>query len=108
MYPPEKSNIEDVMEQYTNWIPDVTKKDYAYNIRSRMSSIKGDLDKDELKLIQDALEKGVDKLDYRDDNFIRALQSKSEIMLDCDEYYYIKTTHYRNIVNLFLRGKEMV
>jgi len=55
----------------------------------------------ETKFIESVVERIiVNKFDYKDNNLREALQSKNEIMLNCDSYYYFEQKTYEQILQI--------
>ena len=93
-----KSNIE--------WYGSLNKFAYVDDFRDRVQSGE-DITEREMEWVKDAIEVGVvNKLDYRDKDMNKALDSKHEIMLNTYEYYYIKTHPFAEVIETILWGPE--
>ncbi len=71
-----------------------------FNMGNKMS-------KDEKKLINDVIEKGIDYMNYKDSDLSNAILSHNEIMLHCKNYYYFDATIYDRILSMGLYGKRL-
>ncbi len=61
----------------------------------------------EIKLVYSVIEKAVDKLNYKNTDFLGAIKSKNEIMIHCSSYYYFSTYELRALMQMGLFGKTI-
>ncbi|KFZ27290.1 MAG: hypothetical protein KQ78_00460 [Candidatus Izimaplasma bacterium HR2] len=84
----------DVDDEFDMWLYDVTNR-IKYD----------DLNDDERKLIYMALEYNIlERINYKEDNLIKAIKSEHEIMIFCKDYYYLSTYEFESLIKLFLWG----
>ena len=64
-----------------------------------------ELSEDERELIYTVLEYNIlERIDYKEDNLIKALKSEHEIMIFCKDYYYLGTYEFAPLIKLLLWG----
>ena len=100
----EEKRIKKEMEKEMIWHPTIPFEQYRSNFSILIHN--EDLTKEEEQLVSKALEKNViDELDYTDKDLVAAINSRNEIMLNCDEYYYFNENLFGSLLRMGLFGE---
>ena len=79
---------------------------WVYQLTNKIKRDK--LKRDERELVYKALEYGIlNRLNYKEDNLIKALKSRHEIMIFCKDYYYLNTYEFTPLIKLLLWGSTI-
>ncbi len=95
----EGDNLEKMLMKTVEWEPDEEMNEYISLIMRKFVEDSAQLTSEEYEMARSVLEKSIiDRLKYTDKNLIAAIESRHEIMLYCDSYYYLDEYNFSRLL----------